>query len=104
MEVHELNMLFVFSGTQYKPDRFILSFKHFIFLKPAQIQLHLTLICRLEISQFQIDSYHAAQTTVKKKKIDIIVLIINSYTLLSGHECKIVAHFSYEILKFTDNC
>lgn len=82
--MHQFNVFFILPCAKYQSYRFILTLGHIVFLQPAQIQFHLSFVCCLKFSEFQINGNETAQTAVIKQQIDIVILFIDCYTLLSG--------------------
>src|SRR5665811_2175465 len=93
-------MLSSLLSAQYQSQGAFLTFAPLIFVKPAQVKLHLSLILCLEFTQFQFDRNQTAHTTVIEQQVKIVVFAINGNPLLARCKCKIRSKLKQKPFKF----
>jgi len=55
-------------------------------VEPAQIELHLARIGRLELTELELDDDQAAQLSMEEEQVDVVVVAVERDALLPLHE------------------
>src|SRR5258708_6089629 len=63
-----------------------------VFLQPAQVELHLSLVGSFELAEFQFDRDQPPQATMIEKQIKGVVFAVDHHSLLTGNETESASH------------
>src|SRR5580658_5288122 len=82
----QLNVFFSRSSAEDDAKGFSFVRLPLVFCQPFQVKFHLTFISRRELADFQIQRNEAAEFSVIKKEVEIIILAVDDDPLLPGHK------------------
>lgn len=55
-------------------------------VEPAEVKLHLPLVCSLELPDFQLHGYQPAQLAIVEQQVDEEVFVVDLDALLTSNE------------------
>src|SRR5260370_41808174 len=79
-------------GAQDQAERRLLSGFLFVFLQPAQVELHLSLVGSFELAEFQFDRDQPPQATMIEEQIKGVVFAVDHHSLLTSNETEFPSH------------
>lgn len=92
-QVHQFDLLSIGTRTQNEPDGRLLARSAVVFIEPAQVQLHLPLVCRLKRFQLQLYRHQSAQVPVIKQQVEVKIIRSDRDALLPRHKGEASAEF-----------
>lgn len=72
-----------------------------VFVEPSEVQLHLTLVRRLEAAKLEFDCNEPPQRPVKEQQVEVEVVIAHRDALLARDKREVTAQFKQEALQIS---
>src|SRR3982075_3402348 len=88
---------------QDQAERRLLTRFLFVFLQPAQVELHLSLVGSFELAEFQFDRDQPSQATMIEEQIKGVVFAVDHHSLLTGNETESAAHLQQKGFNVSKN-
>jgi hypothetical protein len=98
LQLEHLDGLALLARAEDEADRSLLALLPLVAIEPAEIELHLAHIGRLEIADFQFDDDQPPQTPVVEEQIEVVVVAIQRDPLLPLDEGEAGAELQEERL------
>lgn len=92
-ERKDFNRLVLLAGTKNQADRLVLAFLPLMAVQPTQIELHLPGVGRLQIADLKFDDHQPPQASMVEEQIEIVIVPVEGYALLSLDEGEAAAEF-----------
>jgi len=86
LEFQQFNVLVVLAGAQNQSQRFGLAWLALVSLQPVQVKFHLPFVAGLEIADLQIQRHEAAELSMVKQQVEVVIPAVNLHPLLALHE------------------
>ena len=91
-------MLLALAGAEDEAQRLRLSRFALMPLQPAQVQLHLPLVRRLEVAELQVDRHQPLQLPVIEEQVEVVIPGVDLHPLLACDEAEAAAQLEDERL------
>src|SRR5260370_42382579 len=88
---------------QDQAERRLLTGFLFVFLQPAQVKLHLSLVGSFEFAEFQFDRDQPPQATMIEEQIKGVVFAVDRHSLLTGNETESASHLQHKSFNVAKN-
>lgn len=103
IQFEQFDLLAVLARAKDDSQRRVLASFGLKFGEPAQVQLHLACVLRLEIPLLELDHHQASQLAVVKQQIDIEIVAIELDAFLPRHEGDTGTEFKQKSFQFAQD-
>jgi hypothetical protein len=97
--LQQLDLLVVLVRAQDEPERRVLVGLPLVLVQPAQVQLHLPLVARIEAAELQLHGDERAQPAVEEEQVEVVVVRADRHALLPRDEAEALPQLQQEALQ-----
>src|SRR5207245_1730698 len=87
-QLQEFHCLTLVARAQDEPNGRFLTGLHVVLLQPTEVQLHLSLVSRLKVSELQLNRHKAPESSVEEEHVEVVIVAIDRDAFLPSYKRK----------------